>query len=250
MKEKKNNLLFKKENYKYMIIGVVFIMMGFIIMSGGGSHDPSIFKDEIYNTVKDIDGKLIVKEYPTKSASTNTIKTHLSKLHKRGIKPSMIIVDYADLLRPVVIRKEKRNELESIYEELRAISQEFQCPVWTASQTNRSGLNAEVITMEQISEAFNKCFVADFIFTISRTIEDKQKNQAKMFIAKNRNGPDGLIYDLFMDTSNVSIKMLPKAILTNTGTGNTIPLNPVPVTAPEQKLNLQSRYEKFRTKRK
>jgi len=49
MKEKKNNLLFKKENYKYMIIGVVFIMMGFIIMSGGGSHDPSIFKDEIYN---------------------------------------------------------------------------------------------------------------------------------------------------------------------------------------------------------
>ena len=49
MKEKKNNLLFKKENYKYMIIGVIFIMMGFIIMSGGGSDDPSIFKDEIYN---------------------------------------------------------------------------------------------------------------------------------------------------------------------------------------------------------
>ena len=49
MKEKKNNLLFKKENYKYMIIGVVFIMMGFIIMSGGGSDDPSIFKDKIYN---------------------------------------------------------------------------------------------------------------------------------------------------------------------------------------------------------
>ena len=49
MKEKKNNLLFKKENYKYMIIGVVFIMMGFIIMSGGGSDDPSVFKDEIYN---------------------------------------------------------------------------------------------------------------------------------------------------------------------------------------------------------
>lgn len=206
------------------------------------------FKDEIYDVVKDIEGKLIVKEYPTKSASTNTIKTHLSKLIKRGIKPGLIVVDYADLLKPVIIRKEKRNELESIYEELRAISQEFECPVWTASQTNRSGLNAEVITMEQISEAFNKCFVADFICTISRTIEDKQKNQGKMFIAKNRNGPDGIIYDIFMDTSNVCIKMLPK-VSVNTANA-TLPMNPVPVTAKEQRGILQNRYEKFKTKRK
>lgn len=208
------------------------------------------FKNEIYDAVKDIEGRLIVKEYPTKSASTNTIKTHLSKLLKRGIKPGMIVIDYADLLKPVTVRKEKRNELESIYEELRAISQEFECPVWTASQTNRSGLNAEVITMEQISEAFNKCFVADFIFTISRTIEDKQKNQAKMFIAKNRNGPDGIIYDLFMDTSNVCIKMLPKVVPTISANGSIISTNPAPKTAAEQKSHLQSQYEKFRTKRK
>ncbi len=208
------------------------------------------FKDEIYDAVKDIEGRLIVKEYPTKSASTNTIKTHLSKLLKRGIKPGLIVIDYADLLKPVTVRKEKRNELESIYEELRAISQEFECPVWTASQTNRSGLNAAVITMEQISEAFNKCFVADFIFTLSRTIEDKQKNQAKMFIAKNRNGPDGIIYDLFMDTSNVSIRMLPKIIPTTSTPGATLPLNPVPNSAAAQKNHLQSRYEKFKTKRK
>jgi inhibitor of KinA sporulation pathway (predicted exonuclease) len=62
--------------------------------------------------------------------------------------------------------------------------------------------------MESISEAFNKCFVSDFIFTLSRTIEDKNTNSGRMFIAKNRNGPDGLIYPIFMDTSNVSIKVL------------------------------------------
>ena len=167
--------------------------------------DLTNFKDEIFEEIKDLDGTLIVKEYPTKSASTNTIKAHLSRLVKRGIEPGMIIVDYADLLRPVVVRKEKRTELESIYEELRGLSNEFNCPIWTASQTNRSGLNAEVVTMEQISEAFNKCFVADFICTLSRTIEDKQNNKAKMFIAKNRNGPDGLVYDLFMDTSLMSV---------------------------------------------
>ena len=64
----------------------------------------------------------------------------------------MIIIDYADLLRPPSNNfKEKRAELESIYENIRAIAQEQQCPVWTASQTNRSGLSEEVITMEKIN---------------------------------------------------------------------------------------------------
>ena len=207
--------------------------------------DLSNFKDEIYEEIKNLDGTLIVKEYPTKSASTNTIKAHLSRLVKRGIEPGMIIVDYADLLRPVVIRKEKRAELESIYEELRGISNEFNCPVWTASQTNRSGLNAEVVTMEQISEAFNKCFVSDFICTLSRTIEDKQNNRAKMFIAKNRNGPDGMIYDLFMDTSNVSIKILAKPVVP-AGAAAQVVTNPVTLDAKGQREILKNKYDKFR----
>lgn len=203
------------------------------------------FKQEIYDNIKDIDGKLIVKEYPTKSASTNTIKNHLNRLAKRGIKPGLIIVDYADLLKPIVVRKEKRDELGSIYEELRGLSTEYQCPIWTASQTNRSGLNAEVITMEQISEAFNKCFVADFIMSVSRTIEDKQNNTGKIFIAKNRNGPDGMIYDIFMDTSNVNIKVMPKS----PGSSNSVAMAPVVLTAPMQRNLLENKYQKFKGKR-
>ena len=62
--------------------------------------------------------------------------------------------------------------------------------------------------MEAISEAFNKCFVADFIFSLSRTVQDKQSNKGRLFIAKNRNGPDGLVFDAFVDWSTVSIKIL------------------------------------------
>ncbi len=205
------------------------------------------FKEEVYEEIKDIDGSLIVKEYPTKSASTNTIRAHLSRLVKRGINPGMVIVDYADLLKPVQIRKEKREELGSIYEELRALSTEFQCPVWTASQTNRSGLSAEVITMEQISEAFNKCFVADFIFSVSRTIEDKQNNQGKIFIAKNRNGPDGMVYNIFMDTSNVKIKTLPKNTQQK-DTPNGVVTAPVALDAKQQQDYLREKYTKLSTK--
>jgi len=194
-------------------------------------------KDEIFEVIKKLQGQLIVKEYPTKSASVNTIRNHLEKLRRLGHPIDMIIVDYGDLLRPAVVRKEKRYELETIYEELRALAQEFKCPVWTASQTNRSGLNAEVITMESISEAFNKCFVADFICTVSRTIEDKASNGGRMFVAKNRNGPDGLIFPIHMDTSRVKIDV-------HAQTAETIEQIMVASTK-EQAENLKKKYAKF-----
>lgn len=182
-------------------------------ISGVGLSDLHSAKDIVRETIQDIDGRLIIKEYPTKSASINTLKAHLEKLKKNNFKTGMIIVDYGDLLKPVGNYREKRNELESIYEGLRSLAQEFECPVWTASQTNRSGLNAEVITMESISEAFSKCFVADMIFSVSRTIEDKNTNQGRIYVAKNRNGPDGLVFPIFMDTSKVKIKVLKRADL-------------------------------------
>ena len=163
---------------------------------------------EIVSKVKDLQGTLIIKEYPTKSASVQTLKNHIEKLRKRGIEPDMILVDYADLLRPVRSSGEKRHELEETYEGLRGLAQTYEIPCWTASQTNRGGLNAEVITMESISEAFNKCFVADFIFSLSRTVQDKQANKGRIFVAKNRNGPDGLVFDAFVDWTDVTIKVL------------------------------------------
>ena len=99
--------------------------------------------------------------------------------------------------------------------------------------------------MEQISEAFNKCFVADFIFSVSRTIEDKQNNQGKIFIAKNRNGPDGMIYDIFMDPSSASIRVMPKSSVSN----GVVPANPVALTTGMQKDLLQNKYEKFRKRK-
>lgn len=195
-------------------------------------------KEVILDMVQGLNGKLLIKEYPTKSASTNTIKAHLDKLKAHGHRIDFVIVDYGDLLRPVSREREKRQELESIYEEMRGIAQIHECCVWTASQTNRSGLNAEVITMESISEAFNKCFVADFICTISRTIKDKASNEGRMYIAKNRNGPDGMVYPLFMDTKNVKIKVLEQS----TESASDI----IAKSAKEQEESLKKKYKAFK----
>ena len=203
--------------------------------------DLRTFKEEIYEKIQNLEGKLIVKEYPTKSSSVNTIKHHLEKLKNRDFTPDIIIVDYADLLRPISTLREKRHELETIYEQLRGLAQTFKCCVWTASQTNRSGLNAEVITMESISEAFNKCFVADFIFSISRTADDKINNEGRIFIAKNRNGIDGVVYPIYMNTSNVTIVVHPS-------TGETI--GEVKLEAKKrQEKKMKEKYDKWRGKK-
>lgn len=202
-------------------------------------------KDAILMAVEHIPGKLIIKEYPTKSASTRTILSHLEKLKQKGINVDMIIVDYADLLKPTASgfkTQELRHSLGNTYEELRAIGQVWDIPVWTASQTNRSGLNAEVITMEAISEAFNKCFVADFICTISRTVEDKTENKGRMFVAKNRNGIDGIVYPMEFDTSRVHLKVLPPD---EHSTIDAVVMK----TKQEQDEHLRKKYKRFKQER-
>jgi replicative DNA helicase len=203
-------------------------------------------KDSIVMAVEHIPGQLIIKEYPTKSASTRTISTHLEKLKQKGINPDMIIVDYADLLKPTASgfkTQELRHSLGNIYEELRAIGQVWDIPVWTASQTNRSGLNAEVITMESISEAFSKCFVADFICSISRTIEDKTENKGRMFVAKNRNGIDGIVYPMEIDTAKVHLRVLPPD---EHSTIDAVVMK----TKQEQDEHLRKKYKKFKEERR
>ena len=46
---KNNKFAFGKRNYKFMIVGIMFIALGFILMSGGGSDDPNVFNEEIYS---------------------------------------------------------------------------------------------------------------------------------------------------------------------------------------------------------
>jgi hypothetical protein len=47
--ESKSEFIFQKKNYLFMFIGLGFIVLGFILMSGGGSDDPNVFNPEIYN---------------------------------------------------------------------------------------------------------------------------------------------------------------------------------------------------------
>ena len=46
---KNNTFIFEKKNYTFMLIGIAFIALGFILMTGGGSDDPNVFNPDIYS---------------------------------------------------------------------------------------------------------------------------------------------------------------------------------------------------------
>ena len=120
-----------------------------------------------------------------------------------GKKPDLIIVDYADLLRGH--GKEIRLELGNIYEDLRGMAGEYEIPVWTASQANRSALEDDIIGAEKIAESYSKIMTADFVLSLSRKIEDKLANTGRWHVIKNRFGPDGITFPSKMNASNGQI---------------------------------------------
>lgn len=154
-------------------------------------------------------GRLFIKEFPTKSATVQTIRSYLQRLAAtKDFKPDIVIVDYADLLRATRGFGDKRHELEAVYEELRCLAQELNCVIITADQTNRSGLDMEVVTIGQIGESYAKATVCDVIITVSRRMEDKQSNSGRIFIAKSRLGRDGIVYPFLLNSATVKVTIL------------------------------------------
>lgn len=169
-------------------------------------------KDKLIEFNKEHNSKLVIKNYPTKSASITTLRNHINKLAHYNIIPDIIIVDYADLMKSRRNYEQKRHELESIYEDLRSLAGELQVPVVSASQTNRSGTDDEVVSLGSIGEAFAKAQIADVIISISRKYEDVRLNTGKMFIAKNRAGQDNIILPLIMNTSTAQMEVLDEQV--------------------------------------
>ena len=144
---------------------------------------------------------MVIKYYPTKSASVNTLSAHLNRFTTLGTEVDMVVVDYADILKDTGNSREVRHALGNIYEDLRGLAGEFQIPVWTASQANRSALDEDVIEATKVSESYQKIMTADFVMSLSRKVEDKIGNTGRFHVIKNRFGPDGMTFPSKINTN-------------------------------------------------
>lgn len=174
------------------------------------ADDVPEFKDEVLKKyVNSNYGRLFIKEYPTNFATVATLKSHIDKLAaKEGFIPDMLIIDYVDNMKSGRQSDTTRDKLKSLYEEVRDFAKELGVPCWTASQTNRDGIDEDIITLDKIAEAYAKAMVADVIITMSRKSSEKMNGYGKLFIAKNRAGRDGLVFIASIDTSRSMFSLL------------------------------------------
>jgi replicative DNA helicase len=175
------------------------------VVTGIANQNLKHHLEDVKQAVAKLPGNLIIRYYPTKSCSVTGLRGHIEKCILQGKRPDVIIVDYADLLKGN--GTEKRIELETIYEDLRGLAGEYDVPVWTASQANRSALEEDVIDASKIAESYGKVMVADFVLSLSRKLEDKLAGTGRWHVIKNRFGPDGITLPSKMNTNNGQINI-------------------------------------------
>jgi len=175
------------------------------VFSGITTASIKYYQDEIKKKISQLKGTLLIKYFPTKSATVQTLSSHLKQIELSGLDIDLVIVDYADILRG--IGSEKRHVLENIYEDLRGLAGEVEVPIWTASQANRSSLEEEIIDATKVAEAYSKVMIADFVISVSRKVEDKIANTSRFHVIKNRFGIDGITFPSSMNTSTGNIQI-------------------------------------------
>ena len=148
--------------------------------------------DKKVKRVKDMTvGKLIIKEYPTASASSSHFRTLLNELNlKRNFIPDIIFIDYLNICCSSRIKPGSNvnsyTYVKAIAEELRGLAVEYNVPVVSATQTTRSGFTSSDPGLEDTSESFGLPATADLMFALISSEELENMNQIMVKQLKNR----------------------------------------------------------------
>lgn len=147
-------------------------------------------KEQLQHIKKNINSKLIIKEYPPKTVTVRQIDSFITKLKHKGFHPDIIIVDYINLIQPIAKNLNSYAEVKEIAEHLRAMAFKYNLPVVSATQLNRGNFNTSSPGMEGIAESIALAATADLICSLWREEEDIELGLLNIGIQKNRFGPN------------------------------------------------------------
>ncbi len=150
-----------------------------------------MFEDRISKINAKILGRLIVKEYPTASAHSGHFKALINELKlKRNFAPDIIFIDYLNICSSSRFKSGSSANsytiIKSIAEELRGLAVEQNVPLFTATQTTRSGFNSSDVELTDTSESFGLPATADLMFALISTEELEKLGQIMVKQLKNR----------------------------------------------------------------
>ena len=152
----------------------------------------TMFTEKVKQLSSKTKGKLIIKEYPTGSAHAGHFRALLNELKlKRQFEPDIIFIDYLNICASSRMKGmggaiNSYNYIKAIAEELRGLAVEFDVPIFSATQTTRSGYSNSDVGLEDTSESFGLPATADLMFALISTEELQQLGQIMVKQLKNR----------------------------------------------------------------
>ena len=141
-------------------------------------------------------GRLVIKEYPTASAHSGHFKALINELAlKKSFKPQVIFIDYLNICASARFKGGNISSyfyIKAIAEELRGLAVEHDVPIFSATQTTRTGFVSTDIGLEDTSESFGLPATADFMFALMSNEELEGLGQMKVKQLKNRYNDPGI----------------------------------------------------------
>jgi archaellum biogenesis ATPase FlaH len=154
--------------------------------------DKKMFDDRIEKIARKNIGKLIIKEYPTGAAHASHFRALLNELKlKKQFVPDVIFIDYLNICASSRMKGlggaiNSYSYVKAIAEELRGLAVEFDVPLFSATQTTRSGFSNTDVGLEDTSESFGLPATADFMFALISSEELQRLGQMMVKQLKNR----------------------------------------------------------------
>jgi archaellum biogenesis ATPase FlaH len=149
-----------------------------------------VYNDRLKKVQDKTKGQLIIKEYPTASAHSGHFRALLNELAlKKSFKPQVVFIDYLNICSSSRFKGGNISSyfyIKAIAEELRGLAVEFDLPIFSATQTTRTGFVSTDIGLEDTSESFGLPATADFMFALMSNEELEQLGQMKVKQLKNR----------------------------------------------------------------
>ena len=149
-----------------------------------------LYDSKILKVKNKTNGQLIIKEYPTASAHSGHFRALFNELAlKKSFRPDVVFVDYLNICASARFKGGNISSyfyIKAIAEELRGLAVEFNVPIFSATQTTRTGFVSTDIGLEDTSESFGLPATADFMFALMSNDELEQLGQMKVKQLKNR----------------------------------------------------------------
>ena len=149
-----------------------------------------LYDDRVKKINSKTSGKLIIKEYPTASADAGHFRSLINELSlKKDFIPDVVFIDYLNICASSRFKGGNISSyfyIKAIAEELRGLAVEFNVPIFSATQTTRSGFVSTDIGLEDTSESFGLPATADFMFALMSNDELEALGQMKVKQLKNR----------------------------------------------------------------